>query len=225
MYTYFAFLQKTSGIYHYIYLSQILSWIFNILVFILLFDIYYVLFKSKLVSSKKKWIVCLLTNYLILAIVFLTIVLSYVFILENYVMKSTNGFEAKLNGLNLIYMLIVFFTGLIHISLASIRYLIIYTEETRCWRSVFNIGELINILWENKGSFILWIFMGYFITGAVGVTSELIGSMLRQLSSLSEAVSFPLIIAVNTVLMYIFYRYFVENYVLDILLFIKSKQY
>lgn len=225
IYMYFDYLHTVSGEYYFIYFPQIVSWIFNVFVFIVLFDIYYVLFKSNLISSLKKWIIGLITNYLLLIIVFLVIIYSYYLILVNYVMKSIYGFETKLNSLNLIYMLIVFFTGLIHICLSSIRYLVIFIEKTCYKKAIFSLNKLINILWENKGSFILWIFMGYFIVGAVGMTGELIGIMLSQIGSLASTVSFPLMISINTAVMYIFYRYFIENYILDILLFIRSRHY
>lgn len=220
-YGYLQYLYSTTKNYEYLYLPQIVAGIINVAVFIILFDIYYGLFKTNLISSHKKWAFYIFINYGFLLLFILLIIFSYRYFLVKHVLVSTSSPETRLNSLNVIYSLIIFFSGLVYIAVASTEYLLLNLEK----RLVIGFNKLINILWANKGSFILWIFMGYFIAGAIGFTGEAISSLLMLTRGFSIFASQSLVIAINAAVIFIFYKYFVENYIMDILFFIKCKQY
>uniref|UniRef100_A0A7C4HE23 Uncharacterized protein n=1 Tax=Staphylothermus marinus TaxID=2280 RepID=A0A7C4HE23_STAMA len=224
IYFYFMDLHEKTGDYLFIYLLPIVTIMISIIVFIILFDTYYVLFKTHLLKPLKKWITSLVSNYLFLALVFLLVIYSYILLLEHlYILPGS--LETKINSVNLIYTALIFFIGLIYIGLASIRYIIAYAERRSFLKTIFDINRLINILWSNKGSFILWIFMGYTIMGAIGMTGEFISFILSQIPGLTSSLLIPLIISINTVALFIFYRFFVENYLLEILFYVRSREY
>lgn len=212
----YSYLFLSTSDYQYYYLVQVAAWIATNSVFVVLLDVYFALFRSKLIAPAKKWAIGLLLNYSMLIAAILFIYYSYRHLLVSYLFKLAGSFEAAISATNVAYAVLIVTVTLLYIALAPIKYLLIYVEGGSL-SAALALARPIKVLWRNKGAFVVWIFMGYFIAGGVGYIGEMMGSIMAMISEDLAGLALLLTIALNTAAIYAYYRYFVDNYVLDIL--------
>ena len=187
----------------------------------ILFDIYMVLFNRRLLGDLKAWLKSLIPNYALLLSTYYGVYTAYYLLvdnlLRNYRVATISGFQFPS-----LFATIVLLVSLTYIGTASIKYLMLRRQEYRRLNILKKFYKTMELFWSNKGTFIIWVFIGFLVTGLIGVVSEtLLCSVSMGHSGLFQIV-IVISIVINTVVLYPYYTYFINNYIIDLIISLRK---
>jgi len=179
-----------------------------------LYDIYFITNLSKYIRNIWSWLTFLAVSYALLALV--AVLLYHLFRAIVYV-TMTSGRIAPIDydRIAIVLGILTLLLSLIYISLASVRTILLYKSVVSGLNPFKGLQKVLSTAWHLKGDFVIFILFGYVIASLLGHLIEFLTQGMGMITNPTYT-GVPVLI-LNALVTYIYYAYFVRNYVFRVL--------
>ena len=186
----------------------------------IVFDIYMVLINKRILGNIVRWARSLIPNYLLLVSAYYLVYITYYNVVDTLLREYKTMYISSFRFPTL-FATLALFISLTYIGVASIKYLMMNRSEYERLNILMKFLKTMKLFWDNKGTFIIWIFIGFIITGLIGIVSETLLTSLAFIQRSWVQIAFIIGVVINTAVLYPYYTYFVKNYILDLIMSIR----
>jgi len=177
-------------------------------------DIYFVTNLNRYIRNKWSWLAFVVVSYAFLALV--AVLIYHLFRVIVYA-TTTSGRVVPIDydRIAIVLGILALLLSLIYISLASVRAILLYKRVVSGLNPFKGLQKVLSTAWRLKGDFAVFILFGYIITSLLG---HLIEFLTREVGIIAgPAYTGIPVLVLNALVTYIYYAYFVKNYVLRVL--------
>ena len=201
-----------------IYLPPVVSAIFIAFALCILFDLYFLLFTKRLIKHFTVWVKNVILNYAVLIALYTGILVSYFYVVYT-IIKYYKHIMVSPTRFPMFFSSLIILLALVYIGVASIKYILMYRSELSNYSVWRRFVKILGIFWSNKGTFFVWLLIGFLIVGLIGFIADTLTTALPAILFSLRGLAVLLATSfIDSIILYFYYTYFVKNYIQDIIM-------